>query len=498
MKTLKYNILFTALLAVLITGCESLDVKNENDPDFLTAFSSSGDIKGVAGGLINTWFITVTNYDGLYMPLAVGADASTCSHGNAAMRDFSYEPRIAWDNSPSYSNALCTEQFYKDMYSLLSSSNDILAKVVTGGMIIEGEGETDDTPLVMTMAYLCQGMAFGYVGLFFDKAFVVTETTDLSGAFPTSTYQEVITEAVNSLDKCIAVCESSTFTVPASWIPGMTYTQKEIGELANSMAASFLSYSPRNKTENDGVDWSRVLAYANKGLTYDFSPESDFYNWGGYIGPYYLNAAGWGQVDMRLINLMHPAMPSRWVGADQWDFLPTPVTAHTEGVDDRIFTDYQALTTCGFRVERGYYHFSNYRFSRMDNFIATKIGPVTLFRKAENDLLKAEALLQTGDLNGAADIINTGTRVTRGKLTPIGVTAAAIEGAIWHERFIELFCTNCGNAFCFMRKADKLQPGTPLHFPIPGQQLEVNLMETYSFGPDKGVAGQDYSNGGWF
>jgi hypothetical protein len=55
-----------------------------------------------------------------------------------------------------------------------------------------------------------------------------------------------------------------------------------------------------------------------------------------------------------------------------------------------------------------------------------------------------------------------------------------------------------GIEFCTMRKDDKLQKGTPLHFPIPGQQLEVNLMEPYSFGATKGVAGKDYSNGGWF
>ena len=49
-----------------------------------------------------------------------------------------------------------------------------------------------------------------------------------------------------------------------------------------------------------------------------------------------------------------------------------------------------------------------------------------------------------------------------------------------------------------MRKANKLQAGTPLHFPIPGQQLEVNQLENYTFGPGKGVAGEDYSSGGWF
>ena len=40
MKTFRYFIIFSALVAVLVSGCESLDVKNENDPDFATAFSS--------------------------------------------------------------------------------------------------------------------------------------------------------------------------------------------------------------------------------------------------------------------------------------------------------------------------------------------------------------------------------------------------------------------------------------------------------------------------
>ena len=101
-------------------------------------------------------------------------------------------------------------------------------------------------------------------------------------------------------------------------------------------------------------------------------------------------------------------------------------------------------------------------------------------------------------LTGAADIINTGTRVTRGGLATIGATESEIADAIFHERNIELFCTGVGVEFFTMRKADKLQPGTPLHLPIPGQQLDVNRLDYYTFGKDQGVAGQDYSNGGWF
>jgi hypothetical protein len=80
----------------------------------------------------------------------------------------------------------------------------------------------------------------------------------------------------------------------------------------------------------------------------------------------------------------------------------------------------------------------------------------------------------------------------------VAATAADIEKAIFYERNIELHTTGLGVEFFTMRKANKLQSGTPLHLPIPGQQLDVNIMEYYTFGPGNGVAGEDYSNGGWF
>ena len=498
MKTYKYFYLLTILAAFLISGCESLEVKNENDPDFATAFAMPSDVKGVTGGLMNTWFQASQDYDGIALALWVGADAGTCSHGNAAMRDFSYEPRIAWDNTPSYGNANITETYYKQMYSVLSSSNEILTKVVKDGMEIISDTGADETGMVKAMAYLGQGLGMGYIGLFFDKGFAVTEETELTGEIPTVPYGELISTAVASLDKCIAICQSSTFTLPSSWIPGITYTQVEIGQLANSMAARLLSYAPRNKAENDAVDWGKVLAYANKGLTYDFEPLMDDIHWFDLYKTY-ANLAGWGMVDMRIANLLDPAFPARWtLGADQWAALPAPTLAHKDGVDDRVFTDFDYKSACTFRVERGYYHFTCYRYKRMDTYLSTWIEPAPAFRKAENDMLKAEALFHQSNFVGAAEIINAGTRVTRGHLAPVAAVKEDVEKAIFHERNIELYCSGVGIEFCTMRKAEKLQAGTPLHFPIPGQQLEVNVMDMYTFGPGVGEAGKDYSTGGWF
>ena len=80
---------------------------------------------------MNTWFQKTQDYDGPALMLWVTSDAGTCSYGNAAMRAFSYEPRIAFDNTPAYGDAVMSESFYKTMYSILSSSNEVLGKVKT-------------------------------------------------------------------------------------------------------------------------------------------------------------------------------------------------------------------------------------------------------------------------------------------------------------------------------------------------------------------------------
>ena len=155
MKKLKYFLLFSTLATVLLSGCESLEVKNENDPDFETAFAKPSDVKGVASSLINTWFQETNNQDSPWESpdcmFFVGADAGTCSWGNFAMRDFSYEPRITWDNTPAYPNSTYPETFYKTMYALLSSANEVLGKVEIGDMVIEADNGTDETPMVQAV-----------------------------------------------------------------------------------------------------------------------------------------------------------------------------------------------------------------------------------------------------------------------------------------------------------------------------------------------------------
>lgn len=123
-------------------------------------------------------------------------------------------------------------------------------------------------------------------------------------------------------------------------------------------------------------------------------------------------------------------------------------------------------------------------------------------RKAEIDLFKAEALLRLDRLEEAANVINSGTRITRGGLQPVAIDdEEEISEAIVYERTIELPLTGMGIEYFDMRRTGQLQDGSLLHFPIPAQQLEVLQEPFYTFGgvdPQFGVPNEDVAINGWF
>lgn len=489
MKSLRY-ILMMLITVITMTACEDLVVENLNDPDFDTAFSNPSDIKGVAGGLFNRWFQINQEYDGPGLALWVAADAGTCSWGNAGMRDFGTEPRLEFNNKPSYSNVIITEDYYNTLFSILSQSNDVLAQTINNGVKMD-DGSTDE---VNAMAYFCQALSLGYLGLLYDQAFIVTHETDLTVDIVASPYQDVLAAALSSLDKCIEICKSGSFTIPAEWIPGDTWTSAEFAQLASSYAARFLVYGARNKAEDNATNWDKVYTYAKAGIQKDFAPLADDITWYSLYQTYSI-FGGWGQIDMYTINLMDPDMPAAFPTSGLFTDLPN--NGKASSADARLESDFEYLSSCPFRAERGFYHFSSYRYSRLDTYLETWTEPMPVFYKAENDYFIAEAAAHTNKVAEAAAVLNASARVSRGGLADVAANENAIYEAVHYERMVELMLSGMGIQYFQMRKEDKLQSGTILHFPIPGSQLDVMQMDYYTFGAGTGVAGEDYSNGGW-
>jgi hypothetical protein len=85
------------------------------------------------------------------------------------------------------------------MYRTISAVNDALI-AIDGGLLIVDSTRTSRTKAV---GKFIQGISHGYLGLYFDRAFIVDEKLDLDTiTVPTfRPYPEIITEAIKQLDR---------------------------------------------------------------------------------------------------------------------------------------------------------------------------------------------------------------------------------------------------------------------------------------------------------
>ena len=503
MKNFKNIIILLVTVIVTFTiGCKKLEVDNLNNPDRDKALAKPADVRSIAGGALRAWFVgTRGDESSLQYALEVTADQHTCSWGNFAMQDMSWEPRKAWTNTISYIDAPCTDGIWSNMYSANSQVNDVLIKLEEGMDIGEGGADND---MIKAICYFVQGVAHGTIGAIFDQGGIVDETTDLENV-ELVPYTDVIDAALGYLDKAIEVLENldAPFTLDANWINGYAaFTDADLLELCNSYAARIMVMGSRTKAQNEALDWTKVLSYAEDGLSFDFAPVGDALPYDGGVWydlpKYYLNNTGWGRIDCRILNLMDPDYPPFYAASGLATDMPND--GAVTSADARLASDFEFLPSCNFRPERGYWHFSHYRYARFDDEgLLAGTNPLYDFRKADNDMLIAEAMARTSNLTGAIDIINAGTRVTRGMLPPVdaGATLDEVLDAIFYERDIELIDAGFAIAYTDMRRRDMLQNGTPLHFPLPAGEIAVLLLDDYTFGGAANADGINTASGGW-
>ena len=495
MKRFKKIMVFAAF-PLLLVGCKKdlLNVPNANQPDFKKVYANGPDVENVASGLFNTIFNGEHSASGVEPMLSVAADNVSCSWGNFAMRDMSWEPRNnAWNNAPSYSNASYTKYTFDKMYAAINTAS-LVIKAIEGGINIGENGADNDRTLAF--ARFAQGLGYGNLALVFDKAFIVDEKVTVEGVLGSAVdYKEVATAAVKYLDEAITL-SSGNFSIPASWMgAGADISSADFKKICNTAAARILSYTPRNKTDLVAVDWAKVKSYADAGITNDWLVAQDSYvNWYFEAGDY-LTFDGWGITDMYVVNLMDPTQPQHWDDSPSFPYPPES----TNPLDKRLESDFEYVPSNWFQTARGYYHFSNYRSKRYDDVYLTADLPKAEVMLSENDMLRAEARAYLGDLPGAAAIINTGTRKTRGQMPDVAPVLADVVKAIHHERHVEMYTTGMGLQFFEMRKLDLLQKGTPLHLPLPAKIMEVlnEPLPFYTYGTEAKADGVNTSNGGW-
>jgi hypothetical protein len=482
-------------LGLATYSCADLEVINETAPDAARALANPEDVKSLAGGGLRSVMNQMNEYESVTMAMEVMADHSTCSWGNSAMRDMSWEPRInSFNNNLTYSYFPTIRSNWNNTYSAISAVNSVLQQMYAeeGGVDFE-----DETAMVEAFSYFVSGVSHGWLGLTYDQANIILWDTDLL-TLELKPWEEVIAASLTMIDKAIEIADANTFTVPVKWLAGAQMTNVEFSELANSWAARIMASQSRTKAHNDALDWTKIKTYAQNGLSEDWIVEvGDAYDWYD-MAWVYLRYPGWGRVDHRIINQMDHNYPSRWPTNGIW---PNGDPEEADATKDaRIASDFQYLPSNAFPPDRGYYHFSHYRFSRYD-YLSDQawygIGPKPMFMAWECQLLIAEAEARAGNEAAARDILNNADnpRKLRGQCADVTASGAELLRYITDEKDIECFLTGAGVPFFDMRRFDRLQPATLLHFPVPATELEINQLDHYTINAvADGVQG---SNGDW-
>ncbi|TKG94539.1 RagB/SusD family nutrient uptake outer membrane protein [Puteibacter caeruleilacunae] len=472
MKTLRYTMCMGLLLSLMLfSGCEDeLNVINENQPDTERVLKTAEDAKSVVDGSMAAWFEGTNGYNVLIFNLA--ADQITTTNAWRSFWNFAKEPRVAFDNTTISREKIHLEDIWEDMYGAITSANDVL-KVISSGKTDMG----DDQAAYEAAAYFVKGLGHAILATCIDQAFIIeidSEVEDLE----LKPYAEVIEAAMTNFDKAIQLCGSNTFTLNAAFINGITVDNVLLGQLANSMAARYSVAVARTASENNAVNWSKVLSYAQNGIEADIMPVN-----GGENSLWFAAGTGFAwfgpdmRVDQRILNMLDPNQP-----------LMHPLEGAAplvESDDSRAETYLQWQDNFGWlKPERGRELFSSYTYVKYGNTDEGD-GVIPLFEHYENDLLKAEAMIRTSGPDADAAALINKSRVANGNLAALTGDESQEDmlEALFYERELELMLTTLGLGWSDMRRRDMLQAGTMLHLPIPAKELGVLQMPLYTFTP---------------
>ena len=501
------------MVALAVLSCQSLDITNPNLPDRARATQQPTAAESFVSTSFRTWWPVGGHDDYPSWAFSTLAWEITSGFADFGQLELSAEPRSAWNNSPVNARRNVNETQWQGLYRTISSVNDALI-AINGGLIIVDSTRTARTKAV---GKFIQGISHGYLGLYFDKAFIVDETLDLDTiTVPVfHPYPTVITEAIKELDSAIVTAQKTNFTLPVdSWLYS-AMTRDQFIALTHSFAARLMVYSARTRAERAAVDWNEVIRRIDLGIKTDFAP----------VAQVDIIWDDWKRLVARLRTAGRPSdfgRPAYWLigpadstnGFINW--VNTPVNnrvAFQMRTRDRRIQGAGGPATPGtyvgynqnniFDPSRGTYRFSHYYFLRYGTGTTWQTGAQPALLVSEMDLLKAEGLIRLGRAAEAVPLINK-TRVANGQLPPVTIAGPPDEagcvprklngqcGSLWdalrHEKKMENLGVSGVIAFFDARGWQTLVENSIVQLPVPGSELANLLLQNYTFGGPGGAS----------
>ncbi len=495
------------ILGVALAACQDLAVINTNLPDAERATKQPTATESFVATSFRTWWPVAGHDDYPSWAFSTMANEITSGFADFGQLEPSAQPRNAWNNSPVNARAAVAEAPWYGLYRTISSVNDAL-KAINGGLLIVDSTRTARTKSV---GKFVQGLSHGYLGLYYDRAFIADEKTLLDTiADPQfATYQQMNAAAIAQLDSAIAIANRTSFTLPVdSWLYA-ALTKDQYVRLANSFAARLLVYNARSRAERAAVNWAEVIRRIDAGITTDYTPTAQvdvlWDDWKRLVAR--LRTAGrpsdYGRPSYYLlgpadstngyVNWISTALTSR--AAFQIRTKDRRIQGAGGPATQGLYVGYNLNNI--FDPTRGTWRFSHYAYFRNGTGSSWQVGTQLAMPVTEMDLLKAEALIRLGRAAEALPLINK-SRVANGQLPPVTIAGPPDEagcvprkfngqcGSLWdalrYEVGIEGLGVNGVNAFFNARGWQTLPENTFIHLPVPGRELAVLRKTLYTFG----------------
>ena len=552
----KFLCVMGGLGMLAMSACNNpLDVGNRNDPDVGRLTGRPADLEKL---IVDSWVIAHQATLGA-MTAAGGANNSTLQpallvlgmesysgNSNFCMATRGAVPRNQIDNQRGNQ---CLLENYHDW----SVGHRAARVAVTGIAKLNEPGYTIETPArdlrARAFGRFVQGVALANIAMVYDSGMVIADTDQNleTTLLPFVSYDSLMTYALTMLDSAeeialrTAANGTGGFPIPAAWLrlPGSTaVSQADFVRYVRSYRARFRAGVARTPEERAAVDWAKVIADANAGITANYAIASNPTQGMQIVWPaqHYLFQS-WHQAWQLIMGMADISGGyNTWLAtadANKAPFLVvTPDTRFPAGADRpaqiaaagcgaSACTDPNPETGLYWRnrpagsdaLTSNPYANSFYDFFRFQAYnTALRVGQYPIMTDEEIALLAAEGYLRTGNVPAAIQRINV-SRTRRGlpALTstvasdPVPGGAACVpkvpdpatnfasakcgntmEALKWEYRNETAF-TGYGMWYFAGRGWGDLPIGTPLQFPVPYQEMDVRLQSFYNYG---GVGGQ--------
>lgn len=539
------RLLSAVLLVAAASACENaLEVDNENNPDRKRVLAKPADVEGLAASQFQQIVDATTgNLARTHTGMLTAAFENASGLANNGLGPRSFMPRQPIGNGRG--NAYEFENFadFRIHSGVARNMAAVLARAKTPGFTL---GTTaGDEQRLRAWSHFVRGVALGNLSLVYDSAGIPRPQDEPLFIPPLEGYKAVNAEALANFDSALVYARmSGTSALPGGWLTGpggANVSAADFIRVIRSYKARMRVGVARTPTERAAVDWNQVVADARSGIAADLvanmNPSAGWdYQW--LASTLHFRDANWHQMTYYIIGMADASGGyDAWLATNRDDRRPflivTPDLRFPRGatradqvrgkqgaakndttpaVRDTVLRYFRNRDPGLDQASTGWQasFYDHYRWRAFAD--AGRIGPFPIFTRAENDMLAAEGLIRSGSIAAADTLIDryrtrNGLPALSGVVTtatdpvpggascvprvPVGpnftstACGTVFEAMKWEKRMETAF-TTYGAWFFDSRGWGDLPEGTPVHWPVPYQELDARRKPIY----DQGGAGK--------